>query len=82
MDVMKPVGTLVTATLLAASVWMTAQKPLPAIPLNTDKPVAEAHKDHQTGAAEVKTSEREACSGSQLPEPTVRRPKTRVIGHV
>ena len=82
MDTLKPIGTLVTATLLAASVWMTAQKPLPAIPLDTEKPAVEAHKDHQKGAAEAWTSEREACSGTQLEAPKVEPARAKVIGHV
>lgn len=82
MDALKPTGTIVTATLLAASVWMTAQKPLPAIPLDTEKPAIEAHKDHQKGAVEAWTSEREACSESPLQAPKAAPERNKKIGHV
>ena len=82
MSTLKPIGTLVTAILLAGSVWMTAQKPLPAIPLDTEKPAIEAHKDHQNGAVEAWTSERDVCSGTQLQAPKAEPARRKVIGHV
>lgn len=41
MHVLKPAGTLAAAVLLAASVWMTARTPVPAIPADGAEPVIE-----------------------------------------
>ena len=82
MDLLKPIGTVVTATLLAASVWMTAQKPLPAIQLEVDKPAVEAEQDYQESAVEARTTEREACSETLLTAPKLQRTRGKIIGHV